>query len=319
MKNPKVAVLMSSFNGSLYIQEQLESLRSQTYSDFTLYVRDDGSSDDTLSIINSFDGLNIRIVEDSVGNVGPALSFMRLLSFVEADYYFFCDQDDVWFSDKIERAISYIEKSTDVDTIPVLYHSDLALVDCQLQPLGSSFHIFDNVNPDEFVINDMLLIQNCVVGCTSAFNRSLRDLAINKLPDSNHQITMHDWWLALFARYFGLLLYDANPSIYYRQHQSNVSGSAIKRKKLVLRVFDLSSYKKIFKMINNCRCQVEFFLFVISVSGLPITDDVFYHAKKVTRGSFLSYLSLHLDGVRFSNWKLTFSVIVCCLLSRRWL
>ncbi|MFB2813181.1 glycosyltransferase family 2 protein [Shewanella xiamenensis] len=319
MKNIEVAVLMSTFNGAFYLKEQLESLRCQTYSNFILYVRDDGSSDETLNIIKNFEGLNIRIVEDSVGNVGPASSFLRLLSCIEADYYFFCDQDDVWFNDKIERAILHIEESADSDSMSILYHSDLTLVDSNLNNLGSSFHNYDKVNPEEFVNNNILLIQNCVVGCTSAFNRNLRDMAINYLPIDSRDITMHDWWLALFARYFGVLLYDPKPSIYYRQHQSNVSGSSIKSKKLFSRVFKLNSYKKIFKMIDNCKNQMELFLFVVSTSGLKLPDDVLRHAQKIMRGSFISYISLYLDGVRFSNWKLTFSLAACCLLLGRWL
>lgn len=317
MKDIKVAVLMSTFNGAFFLKEQLQSLLDQTYSNFTLYVRDDGSSDETLQLITSFDGLDLKIMSDDAGNVGPASSFLRLLSAVEADYYFFCDQDDVWFNDKIERAITRIEKSNCGDAVPVLYHSDLTLVDSMLNVIGKSFHGFDNVNPDKFLESNSLLIQNCIVGCTSAFNRKLRDLVIYDLQGKYNNIAMHDWWVALFARYFGFILYDNCSSIHYRQHQSNVSGSAIKSKKFLSRVFELRSYKKVLKMMAKCESQSRFFLYFVSSAKLDLSKDVLLQAKRVARGGFFSYLLLYFDGVRFSNVKLTFSVFVCCLLCGR--
>ncbi|ENM3939733.1 glycosyltransferase family 2 protein [Vibrio paracholerae] len=317
MKDFKVAVLMSTYNGSVFLKEQLQSLIAQTFSNFTVYVRDDGSSDDTLNLLASFKGLDLRIVRDDAGNVGPASSFLRLLAAVEADYYFFCDQDDVWFNDKIERAISHIDSLALDGTIPVLYHSDLTLVDSKLNIIGDSFHQYDNVKPENFMQNNSLLIQNCVVGCTSALNRKLRDLAIDNIQGMYVNITMHDWWVALFAKYFGAIIYDARSTIYYRQHQFNVSGSAIRRESFFYRVFSFGSYVKVLKMIEKCEKQVRLFISVVSAARLKLPNDAFVQAERAARGSVLSYLLLYFERVRFSNAKLTFSVLVCCLLSGR--
>ncbi|TPE54290.1 glycosyltransferase family 2 protein [Maribrevibacterium harenarium] len=314
MKNKRVAVLMSTYNGSVFLEEQLRSLVEQTYSNFTVYVRDDGSSDETLNMIASYDGLDVEVISDDAGNVGPASSFLRLLTAIQADYYLFCDQDDVWFNDKIEKAILCIDSLTCQKGTPVLYHSDLTLVDSKLNIIGDSFHKFDNVKPDEFFQNNSLLIQNCVVGCTSAFNRELRDLAINNLQGRYDCIAMHDWWLALFARYFGTIVYDDCSTIYYRQHQSNVSGSAIRSKGLLFRVFKLSSYGKVLNMIAKSEKQMRLFLSIVKDSRLKLPSSVFLQVEMAARGSALSYLSLYFHHVRFSNVKLTFSVLVCCLL-----
>ena len=100
-----IAILMSTYNGERYLREQIDSLLNQTYKDWKLYIRDDGSTDETISIIESY--VNdypdlIVLLKDDLGNLGSARSFMRILSVVDADYYMFCDQDDVWLPNKVK-------------------------------------------------------------------------------------------------------------------------------------------------------------------------------------------------------------------------
>ncbi len=112
-----VAILLSTYNGQLYLKEQIDSLLDQTYKNWCLFVRDDGSSDDTLQIISTYAKKcpeRIVLLTDNRGNIKPAASFMQLLSMVDMDYYMFCDQDDIWLSTKIERTYEEmvsIEKS----------------------------------------------------------------------------------------------------------------------------------------------------------------------------------------------------------------
>src|SRR5690606_20079500 len=122
----------------------------------------------------NYGDLNIVFYNDSLGNVGPAISFMQLLRNIEANIYFFCDQDDYWLEFKIERAVRYVFEFTESYNKPYLYHSDLELVDSNLNGFGVTFHKNNKVCPARIVNSEILLIQNCVVGCTTAFNRLLR-------------------------------------------------------------------------------------------------------------------------------------------------
>ncbi len=107
MNSYKVAILLATYNGSDYIREFLESLLAQTYADFKLIVRDDGSTDDTLEIIRSYSsGIKLDFIETNV-RLGPAKSFFELLTQAtdDFDFYFFADQDDYWHKSKIESAV----------------------------------------------------------------------------------------------------------------------------------------------------------------------------------------------------------------------
>ena len=106
-----IAILLSTYNGSKYLREQLNSIIDQTVKDWILYVRDDGSTDETIDIIKEYVSLypNINYIED-IQNLGSARSFMKLLSLVEADHYMFCDQDDVWLPTKIEVSLMEMKK-----------------------------------------------------------------------------------------------------------------------------------------------------------------------------------------------------------------
>lgn len=123
MNSKKVVILMSTYNGEKYIEEQLESLLNQTYSDIKIFIRDDGSKDRTKEIIKQFlqKSKNIFLIEGE--NIGFINSFFELLNISDtADYYAYCDQDDVWMEDKIERAVKFLEKSD--SNKPVLYFSN---------------------------------------------------------------------------------------------------------------------------------------------------------------------------------------------------
>jgi rhamnosyltransferase len=319
MTNPNVAILMSTFNGEKYIEEQLDSLSRQTYSNFTLYVRDDGSTDNTLTILTHYKKLKIVLIKDDLNNVGPARSFISLMKSVQADYYFFCDQDDVWLDIKVETSINKLLQLSPNRDIPVLYHSDLLLVDHSLQSLGVTFHENDKVSPEEILLNNVLMIQNCVVGCTSAFNRNLRDLVLRNITENVPSITMHDWWLALYARYFGVLYFDHTPTIYYRQHCSNVSGSSIRNKNFISRALSRKSFVKVGSMLSKSSSQMSSFLECLKSSGLHLPSNAKYCASLVCKQSLLSYITLHRKGVRFSSYKLSVAVLFYFFVTGHWL
>ena len=208
-------MLLSTFNGVKYIDEFLTSLVNQSFKHFDLFVRDDASVDETISVVNSYsDRLNIHIFR-SRENLGPAMSFMNLLvnSGSEFDYYFFADQDDCWYENKIELALS---KLVGRDEQPSLYFSALELVDSKLNHLSFSVH-------PKFIGFDNALVQNVAIGCTMAFNSKARSVVLKSLPKV---MVMHDWWFYIVISAFGAVLYDKQPSLKYRQHSGNVVGAA---------------------------------------------------------------------------------------------
>ncbi|WP_158727526.1 glycosyltransferase family 2 protein [Levilactobacillus enshiensis] len=221
MKNGEdVAILMSTFNGAAYIAQQIDSIRAQSYAGWTLYVRDDGSTDDTVAILQKLRLIDQRIVlcdEEQPMNLGPATSFMTLLAKVEADYYLFADQDDVWLPDKIEKTLLVMTRLAPHE--PNLVHTNLSLTDGELNVVAPSFNevAYDDVQS--------LLLANDITGCTVMVNRQLREL----VKQSVTLPCMHDMWMGLVAAQFGNIAYLKTPTILYRQHGGNVVGSTTSR------------------------------------------------------------------------------------------
>lgn len=245
----QVAILMSTYNGEKYLQEQIKSIQAQTNHSWHLYIRDDGSSDNTVQLLSKIADEDERITfvnEDSQQNVGVIHSFMTLLRQTSARYYMFSDQDDYWLPDKVDRAIKTVS-NYDNQNIPVCYHTELQEVDAALKPIG--------LMKNGRVWSDSLhfLFGNCVTGCTMLINQSLKDKLILSQLDEN-KIMMHDWWFALVASVFGKVIYDPKPSIKYRQHSDNVVGGA-----------DSQSVKSLIKRSQNLRQELIAFQHMVTM------------------------------------------------------
>lgn len=231
MNESTVVILLSAYNGARYIDDQIESIRGQTFRNWKLLIRDDGSSDETRSVVIRHRAVDDRIelVNDDRGNLGPWASFGALLSVAkkaDAHYVFLSDQDDVWLPTKIAiqlSALKAVEESRGHDH-PVLVHSDLEVVDDSLALLHPSFREFQGISHDPDDPLQTLLVHNAVVGCTIAINRALLAWAVPVPPDSPH-----DWWLALCAAASGTIVSSAERTVMYRQHNSNVIGAPGKR------------------------------------------------------------------------------------------
>jgi glycosyltransferase involved in cell wall biosynthesis len=209
---PHVVVLLSSYNGEAYIQEQIDSILDQNDVRITIYVRDDGSTDGTLEILNRYVAEN-KLILLSEQNIGVAGSFFRLLevSGDAFDFYAFADQDDVWKSDKLYNAC--IKLSDDAATTAGMYYSRLEFVDKNLHHLGYS------IIPTTKGFHNAL-VQNQATGCTVVLNKKARNLISGHIPPWT---LMHDWWCYLVISAFGTVIYDEKPSILYRKHGSNVT------------------------------------------------------------------------------------------------
>lgn len=220
-----VAIVMATFNGERFLTRQLTSLLAQTTTDWHLWIRDDGSTDGTVAIIDDFARRDRRIsrVRDDLGNIGPVRGFARLLQQLPADisYAMFCDQDDEWLPDKITVSVRHMRELEHCHPgVPVLVHTDLIVIDEQGDVTNSSFWAYSGIDP---FMNSLsrLFFQNTVTGCTALLNRPLLDRTRESLDGAE----MHDWWVALVARGFGIIEPLRHATVRYRQHSANVLGA----------------------------------------------------------------------------------------------
>lgn len=225
-----IAILMSTYNGARYIGEQIDSILNQTFTDWKLYIRDDGSKDETCSILKEYNSKfpdKVHIVDDITSNLGAGESFMHLLKVVEADYYMFSDQDDVWMPTKIEKTYNKLlemeneyGKKTGIGVF-----TDLTVVNSHLEAIMPSLWKGDNRHP-EYVRDFYLQWTNrhASYGCTQMFNHAAKQLV---LPYRQFEGVMgaHDNWLEYILIKKGKYDYLDEPTILYRQHESNVIGS----------------------------------------------------------------------------------------------
>ncbi|PWE19061.1 glycosyltransferase family 2 protein [Aliarcobacter skirrowii] len=217
----KITILLSTYNGKKYIKEQLDSIFNQTYKNIEIIVRDDGSSDNTIEILKSY---NIEPIDTKI-NLGAMGSFEELLKYAvqnsNSDYFMFCDQDDVWEIDKVEKTLAKMqEMKQQFGDIPLLVHTNLEVVDESLNTINDSFMNFQKIDPKKNNFHN-LLIQNTITGCTVMINRKLAQMCL-PIPDG---AIMHDWWIGLLASQFGKIGYIDEATIKYRQHTSNTIGA----------------------------------------------------------------------------------------------
>lgn len=225
----KVALLLSTYNGERYIEALLASLVNQSYQDFVLYIRDDGSTDQTPQILATFCQRYehfLFVNEGEKENLGVIQSFSYLVEIAltneEIGYLMFVDQDDIWLPEKIEYSLEQIQQmeQENGEKTPLLFHTDLQVVDENLEVLCDSFWKYQKINPARCAFHQ-LLVQNNVTGCSMIINRSLAEMI---LPIPIGAI-MHDRWIALVAAAFGKIGWSEKTTIQYRQHSHNSVGA----------------------------------------------------------------------------------------------
>lgn len=221
-----IAILMSTYNGARYLAQQLDSILAQTYADWKLTVRDDGSTDDTLRILQEYAKADKRISVLTDGeNIGACRSFERLLTQCDdAAYYAFCDQDDVWRSDKLALSLDAMQQAEAAHPgKPIVVHTDLQVVDENMTEIAPSFWRYSNIQADLLDAHiRYLAICNSVTGCAMLFNKAARDCSLPMSADAY----MHDAWLALMTAYHGgFVLPVYQTPVAYRQHGDNVLGA----------------------------------------------------------------------------------------------
>lgn len=220
----KIAILMATYNGEKYICQQIDSILSQTCKDWELYIHDDGSTDNTIAVVESYVEKypnKIHLIDDkSTG--GAKYNFFYMFGQVEAPYYMTCDQDDVWLDKKIELTYDKMLTIENKADVPCLVYTELRVVDSELNTIADTMSGYQSLDCHKRTINQFIL-QNSVTGCTMMVNRALRDKML-RITDIDNTI-MHDWWAALVAAQFGKTAFIDEPTILYRQHGDNSLGA----------------------------------------------------------------------------------------------
>lgn len=249
-----IHILMATYNGEKYLAEQLESLQAQTYQDWTLYVRDDGSQDNTLDILRRYalQDSRISILDNNGERLGACGNFSFLMEqSLDAEYVMFCDQDDVWMPNKIQLTLeAMLALEVKYGNMPLMIYTDLQVVDDQLNTIANSFLAYQSIDPRKNNLHD-ILVTNPVAGCTALLNRVLVKLAAPIPTDA----LGHDCWCSLVASAFGKLEHLNRPLIYYRQHGRNDVGAYSFNfryiAKRTLSIIDLSSNELRATMIRS--------------------------------------------------------------------
>lgn len=210
----RIKVLLSAYNGEKYIAQQLDSIISQSLPPVEILVRDDGSSDGTVTILEKYasQGL-ITLVKGE--NAGFAKSFLSLVKLAgDADYYAFSDQDDIWLPDKLARAADALSKVN--NDVPVLYFANYDQYDELMNFMSKGKPV-----PPKMTFTNSLL--DCVpLGFNTVFNSTARKLTIEKMPEKT---TGHDWWMYMLCTGLGKVIYDEKPTVKYRRHGTTVSNA----------------------------------------------------------------------------------------------
>lgn len=211
----KIDILLATFNGAKFLPAQIRSLQNQTCTDWTLYIHDDGSTDETTDVARTFAAADRRIVliEDGVRLGSPAGNFLHLLRFSKAPYAVFCDQDDIWLEDKLERLYETIHRADDGRPLAVycnafVYNPAVPSIDgyatlCHPRTLGDAFFMNGGVQ-----------------GCSIILNAALRAICLDPPP----YVVMHDHLTTLAALAFGRLIYIDERLMLYRRYPGAVTG-----------------------------------------------------------------------------------------------
>ena len=216
---PKVAILLCTYHGQLYLAEQLDSFAAQSHSNWEVWASDDGSKDDTHAILEAYQQ---KWPEGRLSiHFGPAEGFaanflsLTCKASIEADYYAYSDQDDIWESDRLARALEWLK--TAPRDIPALYSSRTRYVSKDGLDLGFS----TNFNKPPSFRN--ALVQSIAGGNTMVFNQAARLLLAKTPPHIN--VVSHDWWAYMIVcGCGGRVFYDSYPGVRYRQHGNNMAG-----------------------------------------------------------------------------------------------
>ncbi|MCQ9210920.1 MULTISPECIES: glycosyltransferase family 2 protein [unclassified Streptococcus] len=257
----KVNIVLSTYNGEQFLAQQIESIQAQTFTDWNLLIRDDGSTDGTTDVIRQFMAKDERIRwinEEHIENLGVIKSFHALVQYEEADVYFFSDQDDIWLPEKLQLALD--EADLYLPEVPLMIYTDLKVVDQNLQVVQESMIRSQSDHANTELVEE--LTENTVTGGVSMVNH-----ALVQLWNETDAILMHDWYLALLASAFGKLVYIDVATELYRQHGNNVLGARTWSKRMYKWLRPHLLFSMYWELIKGSQAQASHLL------ALPLTKE----------------------------------------------
>lgn len=257
MNKPWITILMATYNGEQFIEQQLDSLLAQSVGNWNLLIRDDGSNDNTVSIIQGYIAKynNISLIINDTTDKGACTNFSALFSQAVADekikYVMFCDQDDIWKPQKLENSLQEIQLiENQYPNKPALVYTNFELMDNCGKFVEGTFKLKHSIQLKN------LLSFNFVYGCTILMNRAMMD-RIQHIPKC---AINHDYWVALVASIYQSKFIN-QPLLQYRQHNNNVSGNVAGNNNLVERLKRnlLLPDKEIDKLAKRLNMFTEFY------------------------------------------------------------
>jgi len=240
------AILLATYNGEKYLEAFLQSLYKQSYNNFDIIVRDDGSVDNSLNILKSYmDKLNIIFIKDKLMNIGIIKNYNKILEYIEKNNYeniLFADQDDIWFPNKVEIMIEQMSLYTQKYNCPLLIHCNAIITDENLNPIQQFINIHKEYNLNQMIFHPIVQMASVII------NKKLLQ-EIYHLPSD---IFMHDYYISIVNEIIGKRIFLDESLMYYRQHDSNLLGANNKTidklKKIFSRNYMLLSTKQIFTL-----------------------------------------------------------------------
>ena len=306
MERDTVYVLMSTYNGDKYIDEQIESILRQKRVNVHLFIRDDGSNDGTLMKLEQWaihDNVTVLFGE----NIGYEKSFMELVLLVPEikGYYAFADQDDVWLEDKLHSAISILKKYNK----PAAYCTSHKYVDEELNEI-KCFSVLDELPYGEIISGNALVKGIFGLGCTLVWNEEL--CSIIKREKYEQFQYGHDNFVCVLASLVGVLYKDDRETILYRQHESNASGKKEKTKNVVHKLE--RAYKN---MNNNKSFELRKFIYDKFSGYMPIDKKLDLLSTIEYRDNLRKRIHLLLKGLsKGLNNKMQMKYYVLVLLGK---
>ncbi len=299
MNTLNLAIIMTTYNGEKYLKGQIDSILNQTYDKFTLYIRDDNSTDNTKNIIKEytlkFTDKIIEIKDNKIAG-GACNNFLFALEYVynlnKHNIFMFSDQDDVWLKEKIEITLNEYNNLENKDK-PILIHTDLYVADKELNIIDSSFVKLSHFRKDYTNFNNYL-IQNNVTGCTVFINKDLADLINFKITN----IIMHDWFFALIASAFGQVRFINQPTIYYRQHERNTIGA--KNFNIYDRLIKNNTIKKdIYNLFLQAEAFRDIYYNILTIENKNIIDAFckIKNSNKLTKLKIINEYKFYKQGL----------------------
>jgi len=299
-----IAILMATLNGERFLREQLDSIEAQTVKGWTLWVSDDGSTDRTKEILDSYRdrwAVGKLFVVEGPRN-GSTANFLSLIhnNSIAADYYAYCDQDDIWDKDKLRQASESLAESGNLKC--AIYCSRTRIIDETGRQLGIS-PLFRR--PPSF---NNSLVQNIAGGNTMVLNNATRDLLIKTTNDLG--IVGHDWWTYIMVTGSGgVVHYDQHPTVSYRRHSANLMGSNIGLKALFFRLQMLLQGRYRSWIDANVRginynyaflthdARVTFDKFCVLRTSFPLLRPYYMWRARISRQSFVSSVALAVSFI----------------------